>query len=200
MARIAPLPRKEWPPEMREALAAMIPPVPRHPRPPTEDRPARHGAARHVRPPHRAGQGLLHLQRPPPVGDLTSPAPARDPRPAGRGEAPGCFLWAQHVFEAKDSGLSDEEMSRIAFGPDAPYFEPLGAMVRAVDELIDPGAISDRGPGLSWRRTWTRSNCSTSSSPSAATRPPRGCSARWARARPPSPSCWRGTSVRRDRS
>ena len=37
------------------------------------------------------------------------------------------FLWAQHVFEAKDSGLSDEEMSRIAFGPDAPYFEPLEA-------------------------------------------------------------------------
>ena len=54
------------------------------------------------------------------------------------------FLWAQHIFEAKDSGLTDEEMSRIAFGPDAPYFEPLeGAMVRAVDELIDDGAITE---------------------------------------------------------
>jgi alkylhydroperoxidase family enzyme len=36
-------------------------------------------------------------------------------------------------------------MSRIAFGPDAPYFEPLEqAMVRAVDELIDDGGITEQ--------------------------------------------------------
>ena len=35
-------------------------------------------------------------------------------------------------------------MSRIAFGPDAPYFERLeGAMVRAVAELLDDGAITE---------------------------------------------------------
>ena len=30
MARMEPLPAKDWPPEMRDALAAMTPPVPRH--------------------------------------------------------------------------------------------------------------------------------------------------------------------------
>jgi hypothetical protein len=38
-ARIEPLALKAFPVEMREALAALRPPNPRHPQPPTENRP-----------------------------------------------------------------------------------------------------------------------------------------------------------------
>jgi alkylhydroperoxidase family enzyme len=144
MTRIPLLPPDQWPPEMRDALAAMIPPVPRHPRPPSEDRP-------------RAGAVLQTFAHHPELakafftfnGHLlwaTSLTPRQREilvlRVAVKRRV--AYLWAQHVFEAKDSGLSDEEMSRVAFGPDAPYLDPLeGAMLRAVDELIDDGAITE---------------------------------------------------------
>src|SRR5262249_9439632 len=51
------------------------------------------------------------------------------------------YLWAQHLFLGRDSGLTDEEMGRIAFGPDAPFFEPLEtALIQCVDDLVDDGA------------------------------------------------------------
>jgi alkylhydroperoxidase family enzyme len=54
------------------------------------------------------------------------------------------YLWAQHVFTARELDITDEELARIAFGPDAPFLAPLeAAALRAVDELIDDGAISD---------------------------------------------------------
>jgi alkylhydroperoxidase family enzyme len=143
MARIEPIQPKEWPPEMRDALAAMTPPVQRHPRPPTEDRP-------------KAGAVLQTFAHHPELakafftfnGHILWQS-SLDPRQREilvlrvAVKRKVAFLWAQHVFEAKDAGLTDEEMSRIAFGPDAPFFDPVeGAMVRAVDELIDDGAIS----------------------------------------------------------
>jgi alkylhydroperoxidase family enzyme len=144
MARIPLLPPKEWPPEMRDALAAMIPPVPRHPRPPTEDRPLAGGVLQTFANHAELAKAFFTFN-----GHLlwaTTLTPRQREilvlRVAVKRRA--AFLWAQHIFEAKDSGLSDEEMSRIAFGPDAPYFEPLeGAMVRAVDELIDDGAVTE---------------------------------------------------------
>ena len=54
------------------------------------------------------------------------------------------YVWAQHVFQARDAGLTDEEMSRIAIGPDAPFFTPFeAALVRSVDEFVDDGHIAD---------------------------------------------------------
>jgi 4-carboxymuconolactone decarboxylase len=53
------------------------------------------------------------------------------------------YLWSQHVFEARDAGLTEEEIGRIAFGPDAPFFSALeAAIVRAVDELLGEGAVA----------------------------------------------------------
>ncbi len=53
------------------------------------------------------------------------------------------YEWAQHLFVARDAGLSDEEIGRIAYGPDAPFWSALeSAMLRAVDELIIDGTIS----------------------------------------------------------
>src|SRR5207247_4083857 len=54
------------------------------------------------------------------------------------------YEWMQHVFVGRDAGLDDEEISRIAFGPDAPFWSDLeSAMLRAVDELVGEGAIGD---------------------------------------------------------
>ena len=143
MSRIAGLPRKEWPPEMRDALAAMRPPTPRYQPAQRQDRP-------------QAGNTLdtfaLHA-------DLarafftfnghvlyaTSLTERQREilvlRVAARRKS--AYLWAQHLFLGRDGGLSDEEMARVAFGPEAPFFEPLEtALIRSVDELVDDGAIS----------------------------------------------------------
>jgi alkylhydroperoxidase family enzyme len=54
------------------------------------------------------------------------------------------YEWAQHVFMARDVGLDDEEIARIALGPDAPLWSDLdAALLRAVDELVGGGAIGD---------------------------------------------------------
>jgi alkylhydroperoxidase family enzyme len=53
------------------------------------------------------------------------------------------YEWAQHFSMGRDAGLSDEEMSRIAFGPDAPFWDDLErAILRANDELFHDGVIS----------------------------------------------------------
>ncbi|WP_231373548.1 carboxymuconolactone decarboxylase family protein [Nocardia sp. 348MFTsu5.1] len=53
------------------------------------------------------------------------------------------YEWAQHLFVARDAGLTDEEIGRIAYGPDAPFWSELeAAVLRAVDELILDGAVS----------------------------------------------------------
>jgi alkylhydroperoxidase family enzyme len=144
MARIAPVPRKEWPQEMREAVAAMRPPVQRQPDPIRENRPqARNTLETFAHNPDLArafftfnghvlfGTTLTRRQR----QFLILRVAAR------RSSA---YLWAQHVFQGRDAGLTDEEMARIAFGPNAPFFEPLEtALLRAVDELVDAGVISD---------------------------------------------------------
>ena len=54
------------------------------------------------------------------------------------------YEWAQHFSMARDAGLSDEEISRIAFGPEAPFWNDLErAILRANDELFHDGVISD---------------------------------------------------------
>ena len=54
------------------------------------------------------------------------------------------YEWEQHAVLAGDADLSDDEVARIAEGPDAPGWPTLdGAMVRAVDELIAEGQIGD---------------------------------------------------------
>jgi AhpD family alkylhydroperoxidase len=54
------------------------------------------------------------------------------------------YEWAQHFTMGRDAGLSDEEISRIAFGPDAPFWDELDrAILRANDELFHVGVISD---------------------------------------------------------
>ncbi len=55
------------------------------------------------------------------------------------------YEWTQHVAIARRSGLSDEEIDRIAAGPDAEGWDEFDrAQLRAVDELHDESFISDK--------------------------------------------------------
>ncbi|MEV0669302.1 carboxymuconolactone decarboxylase family protein [Mycobacterium sp. NPDC050441] len=52
------------------------------------------------------------------------------------------YEWAQHVVMAHDVGIDNDELSWIAWGPDAPAWSTHeAALLRAVDELIESGAI-----------------------------------------------------------
>ena len=54
------------------------------------------------------------------------------------------YEWAQHVVLGRDVGLTDEEIDRIALGPEAPGWSRLdGALLRATDELIADAKIAD---------------------------------------------------------
>ena len=142
MALIEPIPAAQWPEEMRAALAALAPPEPRHPRPVQENRPgARNTLGTFAHHPALArafltynGHILLATTLSERQRELLIMRVA-----AVRGSG---YEWAQHLFMARDAGLSDEEIGRIAYGPDAPFWGALdAALLRAVDELIDDGAI-----------------------------------------------------------
>ncbi|NUU22046.1 MAG: carboxymuconolactone decarboxylase family protein [Streptomycetaceae bacterium] len=148
MARVEPLPIKTWPPQMRGALAAMLPPTQRHPQPRTDNRPKALntlGTFAHHPDLARAfftfnghilmGTTLTERQRELLVLRV---ATLRD----------AAYEWAQHVFMGRDAGLTDDEIARIATGPDAPGWSPLeAALLRAADELVGDGAISEE----TWR-------------------------------------------------
>lgn len=54
------------------------------------------------------------------------------------------YEWGQHVLIARESGVSDEEIDRVAMGPDAPGWGELDrALLRATDELHADAFISD---------------------------------------------------------
>jgi alkylhydroperoxidase family enzyme len=54
------------------------------------------------------------------------------------------YEWGQHVRIAGRAGVSDEEITRIVAGPDAPGWSALdAALVRAADELHGDSCITD---------------------------------------------------------
>jgi len=144
MTRIKPLAPREFPEEMRQAMAALRPPDATHRAPATEDRPkalsvlgtmAHHPAlaqAFFTFNGHILGTSTLSERQ----RELLIMRVAAD-RKCG-------YEWAQHLFMARDAGLTDEEIGRIAYGPDSPFWaEPEAAMLRSVDELIHDGVISE---------------------------------------------------------
>ena len=53
------------------------------------------------------------------------------------------YQWVEHVPIARRSGLDDDAIARIAYGPRAPYWDSLDeALLCSVDELIADGVIS----------------------------------------------------------
>jgi 4-carboxymuconolactone decarboxylase len=54
------------------------------------------------------------------------------------------YEWGQHVVIARRVGITDEEIGRIAVGPDAQGWDPFDAsLLRAADELHTDSSISD---------------------------------------------------------
>ena len=54
------------------------------------------------------------------------------------------YEWGQHVAIGRATGLSDEEIRRVAKGPEAPGWNAFdAAILRAVDELHDDSFLSD---------------------------------------------------------
>jgi alkylhydroperoxidase family enzyme len=53
------------------------------------------------------------------------------------------YEWAQHVVLAGDAGISTDELERILAGPGAGWTALEGALVQAVDELLDDARIAD---------------------------------------------------------
>lgn len=54
------------------------------------------------------------------------------------------YEWAQHVVQARDAGISDAEIARVADGPDAAGWSALdAALLRAVDELVADALVTD---------------------------------------------------------
>jgi 4-carboxymuconolactone decarboxylase len=130
---------------MRDALAALRPPEPRHPLPVAGgDRPkalnmlgtlARHPAL--TRAYHGFNGHVLFA--------TTLSARQRELlvlRVAAVRRAE--YEWRQHVVLAREAGLDDDEIARVAAGPGATGWSPLeGAMVAAVDELVADARIAD---------------------------------------------------------
>jgi alkylhydroperoxidase family enzyme len=143
--RLAPLQPAAWPPAMREALAALAPPDPRHPLP--ERRPDRPRAlnllgvfAHHpalVRAYHGFNGHILFA--------TTLSLRQRELlvlRVAAVREAE--YEWLQHKVIAADIGMPEEEVERVAEGPEAEGWSPLdAALLRAVDELLADARIGE---------------------------------------------------------
>jgi alkylhydroperoxidase family enzyme len=130
---------------MRDAMAALRPPAPRHPFPPRD--PSRPkglnnlGTFAH----HPAlatafftfnGHVLLASTISPRQRELLvlRVAALRD----------AAYEWAQHVVLAGDAGITDEEIERVRRGPGAEGWSVLeGALVAAADELVSDARIGD---------------------------------------------------------
>ncbi|OBH73917.1 carboxymuconolactone decarboxylase [Mycobacterium intracellulare] len=143
MARIDPLPPKEFPDEFRAALAALRPPNPRHQPLPTKDRPkALNTLGTLAHHPDLARAYFTfngHLL----LGTTLSERHREMIVMRVAALRQSSYEWYQHLFVARDAGLTDEEVGRIAYGPDAPLWSDLeAALLRSVDEMIGDGGIS----------------------------------------------------------
>lgn len=143
MTRMEPLPFKLWPPQMREALAALTPPQPRYELT-SKGRPKGAnilGAMAHHPALARAFFTIQgHLLRATTLTERHRELVIM--RIAALRHSP--YEWAQHVFVAADAGLTDGEIGWIIWGPDAQCWSETDASVlRAVDDLEGDGVISD---------------------------------------------------------
>ncbi len=144
MARIPPLPPEQWPEAMGAAIAALRPPHPRHSFPRREGRPKGLNAlgtlaqypelaqAFHTFNGHVLFASTLSLRQRELL--VLRVATVRE----------STYEWEQHAVLAADVGLSADEITRIAEDPESAEWSLLErAMLKAVDELVVGGAITD---------------------------------------------------------
>jgi AhpD family alkylhydroperoxidase len=130
---------------MREALAALRPPEPRHPFPPqSDDRPKGTnllGTFAH----HPALIQAFHTLTGHVLFASTLSPRQRELLVLRVAAVRECeYEWRQHVVLAADAGLTPDEIARVADGADASGWSPPDkAMLGAVDELVRDAAVSD---------------------------------------------------------
>jgi alkylhydroperoxidase family enzyme len=143
--RITPLPPKEWPPEMREALAAMIPPNPRHPLPSRDPgRPKGLNALGMLA--HHPALTLAFNTFNGHILFASSLSPRQREMLVLRVAVvrQATYEWRQHVVLAGDAGITPDEVARIEEGPGATGWSPVDrAMITAVDELLGDAMVTD---------------------------------------------------------
>jgi alkylhydroperoxidase family enzyme len=131
--RLAPLPEAQWDEEIRPLLRAM---------PGPDGRPLNIFAtlAHHPKLLKRWLVFGAHV-----LSKSTLPARERELAILRSGWLCRCeYEWGQHVVIARASGVSDDEIARVARGPDAPGWSPRdAALLRAVDELHASASIGD---------------------------------------------------------
>jgi alkylhydroperoxidase family enzyme len=143
--RLAPLSPEEWPPTMRDAIAALRVANPRHPFPSRDETRPKGlnvlGTFAH----HPDLARAYHAFNGHVLFATTLSVRQRELlflRVAAVRQAE--YEWAQHVVLGLDAGLSAEEIDRVAAGADAPGWDPLDrALVTAVDELVRDARIGD---------------------------------------------------------
>jgi alkylhydroperoxidase family enzyme len=140
--RIAPLPREEWTEEVGQAIAALLPPDAERPLRRRKGGSKGHNVlgtlARHPKLMHAFHTFNGHVL-------FTSTLSPRQRellilRVAALREA--AYEWEQHVILAAEAGLDDQEIARIADGPEAPGWSATdAAMLWAVDELVSDAEV-----------------------------------------------------------
>ena len=144
-SRIPPLAPQEWPPEMRDALAALRPPEPRHPLPERGgDRPKGLNVLG-VLAQHPALTRAYHTYNGHVLFATTLSERQRELLVLRVAAVRQCeYEWRQHVVLGRSVGLDGAEIARIAEGPGAGGWSPLeAAMLAAVDELLVDAEIAD---------------------------------------------------------
>lgn len=145
MPRVDPIPPQDWPPEMRDALAALRPAEPTHAMPERRaDRPKGLnvlGTLAH----HPRLTGAYHVFNGQVQFGTTLSQRQRELLVLRVAAVRDCeYEWAQHVVIATDLGVSADEVARVAEGPDAEGWSATdAALLRAVDELLESARISD---------------------------------------------------------
>ena len=130
---------------MRDAVAALHPPKPRHPFPPPDpDRPKALNAlgtlAQHPELTHAFNTFNGHIL----FASTLSPRQRELLVLRVAAVRQSDYEWAQHAVLAGDAGLSTDEVTRIAEGPAAPSWSAIDrAMLRAVDELVADAKVAD---------------------------------------------------------
>jgi alkylhydroperoxidase family enzyme len=130
---------------MREALAALRPPKPRHPLPTREPGRPKGLNVLGLLAQHPELTRAYHTFNGHVLFATTLSTRQRELlvlRVAAVRDA--AYEWAQHAVMAGEVGLGPDEVEAIRQGPDAPGWSPLDrAMLRAVDELVADATITD---------------------------------------------------------
>jgi alkylhydroperoxidase family enzyme len=146
MSRVEPIPPRQWPPDMSNALAAAYRPAnPRHPVSPLDPSSPKGlnlmGTLAHhpdltTAYNHLISHALYFTTITPRQRELLVLRVAHL-----RGAA---YEWAQHVYQASVVGISSEEVARVRRGADAEEWAPLErALLAAVDELVAGAAVEE---------------------------------------------------------